>query len=119
MKTLDTVVLQPDFNRYRQPNASQFCREACARSSQLELRRNPHTTMVIKEETFLLPTAMTMPSSVRQGNVLIKRSFLWLQLSALALMFGWLALLSVITMLNSQPVEPEDFAVKLFRSQEV
>ena len=65
-------------------------------------------------------TIRTTP--VRGEKVSINKTFIWLLLGALVLMFGWLSVLSVITLRNTQPVVPvvpEDFVSKLARSQEV
>ena len=75
--------------------------------------------MVVKEESSLLPTMTNRTTPVRGDKVSISRTFIWLLLCALVLMFGWLSVLSVIILRNPQPVVPEDFATKLARSQEV
>ena len=62
-------------------------------------------------------TIRTTP--VRGEKVSINKTFIWLLLGALVLVFGWLSVLSVITLRNTQPVVPEDFVSKLARSQEV
>ena len=77
--------------------------------------------MVVKEDTSLLPTAVEIPSSVRTEKVPIKRTFLWLLSASLVLIFGWLALLSVIAVnnMNIQSGGAEDLFNKFGRSQEV
>ena len=77
--------------------------------------------MVVKEDTSLLPTSVEIPSSVRTTKVPIKRTFLWLLTASLVLIFGWLALLSVIAVnnLNIQPGVAEDLFNKFGGRQEV
>ena len=78
----------------------------------------PAMKMVVKVETSLLPTAVEIPSSER---VPMKRTFLWLLTASLVLIFGWLALLSVIAVnnMNIQSGGAEDLFNKFGRSQEV
>ena len=72
--------------------------------------------MVVKEEISLLPSSVKSFSRVREGKVSIKRSFHWLLIATLALMFGWLVLLSVR---SYQPVLSEELVRGLMRRQEV
>ena len=72
--------------------------------------------MVVKEESSLLPSSVKSLPGVREGNVSIKRSFHWLLIATLALMFGWLVLLSVR---SYQPVLSEDLVNSLMRGKEV
>ena len=72
--------------------------------------------MVVKEEISLLPSSVKSLPRVREGNVSIKRSFHWLLIATLALMFGWLVLLSVR---SYQPLLSEETVNRLIRSQEV
>merc|ERR1711963_583256 len=71
--------------------------------------------MVVKEEISLLPSSVKRLPGVREGNLSIKRSFHWLLIATLALMFGWLVLLSVRTY---QPVMSEELVRSLMRGQE-
>ena len=75
--------------------------------------------MVAKEESSLLPAMTIRTTPVRGEKVSINKTFIWLLLGALVLVFGWLSVLSVITLRNTQPLVPEDFVAKLARSQEV
>ena len=72
--------------------------------------------MVVKEEISLLPSSVKSFPRVSEGNVSIKRSFHWLLIATLALMFGWLVLLSVR---SYQPVMSEELVNRLMRGQEV
>ena len=72
--------------------------------------------MVVKEEISLLPSSVKSFPRVREGKVSIKRSFHWLLIATLALMFGWLVLLSVR---SYQPVMSEEVFNRLMRGQEV
>ena len=85
----------------------------------LSAQRDPHESlrkMAVKEEISLLPSSVKIFPRVREGKVSIKRSFHWLLFATLALMFGWLALLSVR---SYQPVLSEELVNRLIRSQEV
>ena len=79
-------------------------------------REASDTTMVVKEEISLLPSSVKSFPRVSEGNVSIKRSFHWLLIATLALMFGWLVLLSVR---SYQPVLSEELVNRLMRGQEV
>ena len=72
--------------------------------------------MVVKEEISLLPSSVKGATKVKERRVSIKRSFQWLQIATLALIIGWLALLSVRSW---QPVLSEEMVNKLVRGQEV
>ena len=72
--------------------------------------------MVLKEETSLLPSSVRESPKVNDKRLSVKRSFQWLQIAASALMFGWLALLSVRSW---QPVLSEEVVNKLVRVEEV
>ena len=72
--------------------------------------------MVVKEEISLLPSSVKSLPRVREGTLSIKRSFHWLLIATLALMFGWLVLLSVR---SYQPVMSEELVRSLMRGQEV
>ena len=72
--------------------------------------------MVVKEEISLLPSSVKSLPRVREGKVFIMRSFHWLLIATLALMFGWLVLLSIRC---KQPVLSEDVVRNLMRDQEV
>ena len=72
--------------------------------------------MVVKEELSLFPSSVKSLPGVREGNVPIKRSFHWLLIATLALMFGWLVLLSVR---SYQPALSEEMVSSLMRGQEV
>ena len=72
--------------------------------------------MVVKEEISLLPSSVKSLPGAREGKVSIKRSFHWLLIATLALMFGWLVLLSVR---SYQPVMSEELVNRLMRGQEV
>ena len=72
--------------------------------------------MVVKEEISLLPSSVKSFPGVSEGNVSIKRSFHWLLIATLALMFGWLVLLSVR---SYQPALSEELVRILMRGQEV
>ena len=72
--------------------------------------------MAVKEENSLLPSSVKSLPGVREGNVSIRRSFHWLLIATLALMFGWLVLLSVR---SYQPVLSEELVRSLMRGQEV
>ena len=72
--------------------------------------------MVVKEEISLLPSSVKSLPGVSEGNVSIKRSFHWLLIATLALMFGWLVLLSVR---SYQPALSEELVRILMRGQEV
>merc|ERR1712062_555663 len=74
------------------------------------------TKMVVKEELSLFPSSVKSLPGVREGNVPIKRSFHWLLIATLALMFGWLVLVSVR---SYQPVLSEETVRSLMRGQEV
>jgi len=73
------------------------------------------TKMVVKEELSLFPSSVKSLPGVREGNVPIKRSFHWLLIATLALMFGWLVLLSVR---SYQPALSEEMVSSLMRGQE-
>ena len=79
-------------------------------------RRDSAAKMVVKEEISLLPSSVKSLPRVREGKVSIKRSFHWLLIATLALMFGWLVLLSVR---SYQPVLSEETVRSLIRGQEV
>ena len=72
--------------------------------------------MVVKEEISLLPSSVKSLPRVREGTLSIKKSFHWLLIATLALMFGWLVLLSVR---SYQPVMSEELVRSLMRGQEV
>ena len=72
--------------------------------------------MVVKEELSLFPSSVKSLPGVREGNVPIKRSFHWLLIATLALMFGWLVLLSVR---SYQPALSEEMVSSLMGGQEV
>ena len=72
--------------------------------------------MVVKEEISLLPSSVKSLPRVREGTLSIKRSFHWLLIATLALMFGWLVLLSVR---SYQPVMSEELVNRLMSGQEV
>ena len=72
--------------------------------------------MVVKEEISLLPSSVKSLPGVREGKLSIKRSFHWLLIATLALMFGWLVLLSVR---SYQPVLSGELVRSLMRGQEV
>ena len=72
--------------------------------------------MVVREEISLLPSSVKSFTRVGEGKVSIKRSFHWLLIATLALMFGWLVLLSVRTW---QPLLSEEVFRSLMREQEV
>ena len=72
--------------------------------------------MAVKEEISLLPSSVKSLPGAREGNVSIKRSFHWLLIATLVLMFGWLVLLSVRC---RQSVLSEDIVRSLMRDQEV
>ena len=72
--------------------------------------------MVVKEEFSLFPSSLKSLPGVREGNVPIKRSFHWLLIATLALMFGWLVLLSVR---SYQPALSEEMVSSLMGGQEV
>ena len=72
--------------------------------------------MVVKEEISLLPSSVKSLPRAREGDVSIKRSFHWLLIATLALVFGWLVLLSVR---SYQPVMSEELVRSLMRGQEV
>ena len=79
-------------------------------------REASDTTMVVKEEISLLPSSVKSFPRVSEGNVSIKRSFHWLLIATLALMFGWLVLLSVR---SYQPALSEELVRILMRGQGV
>ena len=68
--------------------------------------------MVVKEEISLLPSSVKGATEVKERRMSIKRSFHWLQIATLALIIGWLALLSVRSW---QPVLSEEVVNKLVR----
>ena len=69
--------------------------------------------MVVKEEISLLPSSVKGATGVKERKMsIIKRSFHWLQIATLALIIGWLALLSVRSW---QPVLSEEVVNKLVR----
>ena len=72
--------------------------------------------MVVKEEISLLPSSVRESPKVNDKRFSVKRSFQWLQIATLALIIGWLALLSVRSW---QPVLSEEMVNKLVRGQEV
>ena len=72
--------------------------------------------MVVKEKISLLPSSVKSLPGVREGKSSIKNSFRWLLIATLALMFGWLVLLSFR---SYQPVLSEEVVNKLMRGQEV
>ena len=72
--------------------------------------------MVVKEEISLLPSSVKEPRRVMERSVSIKRTFHWLQIATFALVFGWLALLSVRSW---QPLLSKDVFNELMRGQEV
>ena len=72
--------------------------------------------MAVKEEISLLPSSVKSLPGVREGNVSIKRSFQWLLIATLALIFGWLVLLSVR---SYQPGLSEELFRSLMRGKEV
>ena len=72
--------------------------------------------MVVREEISLLPSSVKSFPRVGEGKVSIKRSFHWLLIATLALMFGWLVLLSVRCW---QPALSEEVFRSLMREQEV
>ena len=72
--------------------------------------------MVVKEEISLLPSSVKGATKVKDRKMSIKRSFHWLQIATLALIIGWLALLSVRSW---QPVLSEEVVDQLIRGQEV
>ena len=72
--------------------------------------------MAVKEENSLLPSSVKSLPGVREDKVSIKRSFHRLLIATLALMFGWLVLLSVR---SYQPVLSEELVRSLMRGQEV
>ena len=72
--------------------------------------------MAVKEEISLLPSSVKSLPRVREGKVFIMRSFHWLLIATLALMFGWLVLLSVRCW---QPALSEEVFRSLMREQEV
>ena len=72
--------------------------------------------MVVKEEISLLPSSVKGAREVKERRMSIKRSFHWLQIATLALIIGWLALLSVRSW---QPVLSEEVVNKLMRVEEV
>ena len=72
--------------------------------------------MVVKEEISLLPSSVKGATEVKERRMSIKRSFHWLQIATLALIIGWLALLSVRSW---QPVLSEEVVNELLRGQEV
>merc|ERR1712012_803100 len=88
---------------------------SCALRSTERVGRPSDTKMVVKEEISLLPSSVKSFPGVREGNVSIKRSFHWLLIATLALMFGWLVLLSVR---SYQPVLSEELVRSLMRGQE-
>merc|ERR1712012_951029 len=77
--------------------------------------RPSDTKMVVKEEISLLPSSVKGATGVKDRKMSIKRSFHWLQIATLALIIGWLALLSVRSW---QPVLSEEVVNKLMRGQE-
>ena len=72
--------------------------------------------MVVKEEISLLPSSARSSTRSSKGNASIKKTFHWLQIATLAIIIGWLVLLSMRT---RQPVLSEDFVNKLIKSHEV
>ena len=72
--------------------------------------------MVVKEEISLLPSSVKGATGVKDRKMSIKRSFHWLQIATLALIIGWLSLLSVRSW---QPVLSEEVVNKLVRGEEV
>ena len=85
----------------------------------LSAQRDPHESlrkMVVNEEISLLPSSVKSLPGAREGKVSIKRSFHWLLIATLALMFGWLVLLSVRCW---QPALSEEVFRSLMREQEV
>ena len=72
--------------------------------------------MVVKEEISLLPSSVKGATGVKDRKMSIKRSFHWLQIATLALIIGWLALLSVRSW---QPLLSEEVVKKLMRGEEV
>ena len=72
--------------------------------------------MVEKEEISLLPSSVKGATGVKERRMSIKRSFHWLQIATLALIIGWLALLSVRSW---QPVLSEEVVSQLLRGEEV
>ena len=110
-------------------NADTFCRVAERESqsqtsswpsSVLEQNTNrsssalqrPVVRMVVKEEISLLPSSVKGATGVKERRMSIKRSFHWLQIATLALIIGWLALLSVRSW---QPVLSEELVRSLTR----
>ena len=78
---------------------------------------HPAVRMVVKEEISLLPSSVKdAATKVKERKTSIKRSFHWLQIATLALIIGWLALLSVRSW---QPVLSEEVVNKLMRVEEV
>ena len=85
----------------------------------LSSQGDPHESlrkMAVKEEISLLPSSVKSLPGVREGNVSIKRSFQWLLIATLALIFGWLVLLSAR---SYQPTLSEELVNRLMRGQEV
>ena len=68
--------------------------------------------MVVREEISLLPSSVKGATKVKERRMSIKRSFHWLQIATLALIIGWLALLSVRSW---QPVLSEELVRSLTR----
>merc|ERR1712012_694028 len=88
---------------------------SCALRSTERVGRPSDTKMVVKEEISLLPSSVKSLPGASEGNVSIKRSFHWLLIATLALMFGWLVLLSVRSF---QPALSEELVNSLMRGQE-
>ena len=63
--------------------------------------------MVVKEDMSLLPTSAPSSTRAREGST--KRMFKCVHITVLLLIFCWLALLSVVTVRNSQPLVFWDF----------
>ena len=63
--------------------------------------------MVFKEDMSLLPTSAPSSTRAREGST--KRMFKCVHITVLLLIFCWLALLSVVTVRNSQPLVFWDF----------
>ena len=81
----------------------------------ITLRRQT-VRMVVKEEISLLPSSVREPPGAKEKSVSIRRTFHWLQIATFALVFGWLALLSVRSW---QPVPSKDVFNELMRGQEL
>merc|ERR1712012_1429212 len=88
---------------------------SCALRSTERVGRPSDTKMVVKEEISLLPSSVKSLPGVREGKLSIKRSFHWLLIATLALIFGWLVLLSVR---SYQPELSEELVNRLMRGQE-